>query len=1058
MPASPNGTKRQHRPKGAEDVVISAIVGFSVRFRVLVLAATLVLLGVGIAQLRSAPVDEYPDFAAPRVEVQAEALGLSAAEVEQLITVPLEQDLLNGVPWLDQITSESLPGLSTIDMVFTRSTNLLKARQMVQEHLTQAHALPQVGTPPVMIQPTDSAGRVLMVGLGAKHLSLVDLSILARWKIKPRLEGLPGVASVAVWGQRDRQLQVQVDPGKLRRYGVTLDQVVATTGNALWVSPLTFVEASTPGTGGFVDTASQRFGIQHITPITTAKTLSQVAIQDTGGRIVRLGQVSDVVEGHQPLIGDAVLHDSAGLMLVIQKFPGADTRKVSAAVERTLDEMRPGLAGITIDTSLYRPADYIDSALHNLGVRALLGLILLTVVLAGFLLSWRFAVLALTTTVTSLVAAGYVLYLRGATFDVMTLAGVAGAIGVVISESVAGAEVFRRSSPSGPGTDAKVVDGTRRVRAPLSYASLCVLAVPVPVLALDGVTGSFARSFLLTYLLTVVSALVVGFVCAPALGSLLWRPGNADPASPVLRFTQQLYTRLANPFVRNTGAVALSLAALALAGLALIPQVNDNHQTLPPLRDRQLTITWRTSSGTSLPEMVRLTARAMAQLRAVPGVAGVGGHVGRAVMADQPVDVDSADMWVTLKAGAAYGPTVRAVAAVATGYPGVRADVATYPSSRITAAESQTLSSPLVVRVYGPDLTGLATKAEQVRAVLARVPGVQRPQVAQQRYEPAIRVQVNLLKAERYGLTPGDIRRASATYFAGLPVGSLYEDQKIFDVVVWGVPTARRVPSDVANLLIDTPSHGRIPLETVADVGVAPEPTVIRHSDISRYLDVSAGVHGRDLDTVLRDVRQRLTTLSMPREFHAEVLSGRAPYDGEHLRVILTVVGTLVAVLLLLQLAFASWRLAVLTLLTVPVSAVGAVVVAPFVGGLDTLGPMLGALAVVALSLRNAVLLVRSYADVPASRRGELARGVVAVSRDQLVTVLLTALLVAAFVVPFAVGGVGAGTEVLQPFAVTCIGGVVTSTFFALFVLPGLYLRLAARLAPTAAEAPNPEA
>src|SRR5690348_3101777 len=245
--------------------MIEALVGLSVRLRALILGATIALLAIGVGQLSAAHVDEYPDFTAPQVEVQAEALGLSAAEVEQLITVPLEQDLLNGVPWLDQITSESLPGLSTIDMTFNRGTDLLKARQMVQEHLTQAHALPQVGTPPVMIQPTAAAGRVLMVSLKTDQLSLVDLSVLARWKIKPRLEGLPGVASVAIWGQRDRQLQVQVDPRALRRYGVSLDQVISSTGNALWVSPLTFVEASTPGTGGFVDTASQRLGIQHVT-------------------------------------------------------------------------------------------------------------------------------------------------------------------------------------------------------------------------------------------------------------------------------------------------------------------------------------------------------------------------------------------------------------------------------------------------------------------------------------------------------------------------------------------------------------------------------------------------------------------------------------------------------------------------------------------------------------------------------------------------------------------------------------------------------------------------
>jgi len=250
--------------------VIRGLVLLSMKFRVLVVGAAVLVLGLGITQVRNASVDVLPEFAPPQVEIQAEALGLSAAEVEQLITVPLEQDLLNGIPWLDQIRSESVPGLSTIDMIFEPGTDTLQARQMVQEHLTQAHALPQVGTPPVMIQPLSSTSRVMMIGLHAKDLSLIDLSILARWKIKPRLMGLTGVANVAIWGQRDRQLQVQVDPEQLKKYGVTLSQVVDSTGNALWVSPLTFVEASTPGTGGFIDTSTQRFAIQHVLPITTA--------------------------------------------------------------------------------------------------------------------------------------------------------------------------------------------------------------------------------------------------------------------------------------------------------------------------------------------------------------------------------------------------------------------------------------------------------------------------------------------------------------------------------------------------------------------------------------------------------------------------------------------------------------------------------------------------------------------------------------------------------------------------------------------------------------------
>src|SRR5205814_10689260 len=283
--------------------VMRWVLGSSLRFWRLVVAMAIGVTVFGIAQLRSAPVDAYPEFTPPSVEVQTEALGLSAAEVEQLITVPLEQDLLNGVPWLDRIRSASMPGLSVIDLTFEQGTNLYSARQLVQERMTQAHALPNVGSPPVMIQPLASASRVAMIGLSSRDVSMLTMSVLARWKIRPRLMGVPGVANVSVYGHRGRQLQVQVDPRRLRDRGVSLTQVIETTGNALWVSPLTFVEASTPGTGGFFESAGQRVAVQHVSPITTPAQLSAVPVEGDRGSPLRLGDVSSVIVDHQPLIG-----------------------------------------------------------------------------------------------------------------------------------------------------------------------------------------------------------------------------------------------------------------------------------------------------------------------------------------------------------------------------------------------------------------------------------------------------------------------------------------------------------------------------------------------------------------------------------------------------------------------------------------------------------------------------------------------------------------------------------------------------------------------------------
>ena len=613
--------------------MIRGLVPLSMKFRVLVVGAAVLVLGLGITQVRNASVDVLPEFAPPQVEIQAEALGLSAAEVEQLITVPLEQDLLNGIPWLDQIRSESVPGLSSIDLIFQRGTNILTARQFVSEHLSQAHALPQVGTPPVMVQPVSSLSRVMMIGLGAKDLSLIDLSILARWKIRPRLLGLPGVANVAIWGQRDRQLQVQVDPARLRQYGVSLNQVIDTTGNALWVSPLTFVEASTPGTGGFIDTSTQRFAIQHVLPITTAAGLAAVSVEDTQGKTLRLGQIANVVEDHQPLIGDAVLGEGPGLMLVIEKFPEANTRAVTKAVEDALNQMRPGLSGIQIDTSLYRPATFLQTALHNLGWWALAGLLLVIALLTGFTLSWRTALTSLVALLCSLVTAALVLYLRGTTFNLMVLAGFAIALAIVIDDAVVGVDAIRRRlrerhEPDGSGsTRAVIADAMASFGGSLGYSTLIILVTALPALALSGVPGALAKPVVLSYALAVVASLIVAFTVTPALALLLL--GNESTATRSRGLTPlvgRAYDRWMGRHVQPPRRAYAAVVVLLLCGIAVLPQLT-SHATLPGLQDRNLLVRWQAVPGTSITEMSRITAAATQELRAVPGVSDVGSHV-----------------------------------------------------------------------------------------------------------------------------------------------------------------------------------------------------------------------------------------------------------------------------------------------------------------------------------------------------------------------------------------------------------------------------------------------
>src|SRR5215469_7070592 len=347
--------------------MLHSTIAASVRFRLLIVALAAGIVAIAVTWLPGIHADVLPETAPVTVTIQTEALGLSAPEVEALVTVPMEKNLLEGVMGVTDVTSDSIPGLSRIQLHFGPGTGLYQARQLVQERLTQAFVLPNVSKPPVMLQPVSSAGNVLLIGLTARRLSLIDLSTLARWTIVPRLLGVPGVADIATFGQADQQLQVLVDPARLAAAHMTLAQIIETAGDAQLVSPITYLEGSTPGTGGFLEGQNQRITIQPVLPFGTPANLGQVPVAETTGpRPVPLGSVTDIVVGHQPLIGDALVRGQPGLVLVVEKLPSASVPAVTVGLDQALAQLRPSLSGVQIDTSLFQPASYIDSALQNI--------------------------------------------------------------------------------------------------------------------------------------------------------------------------------------------------------------------------------------------------------------------------------------------------------------------------------------------------------------------------------------------------------------------------------------------------------------------------------------------------------------------------------------------------------------------------------------------------------------------------------------------------------------------------------------------------------------------
>src|SRR5512143_3279455 len=548
--------------------MIRSIVGTSLKFRYIVLAIAAAMMITGILQVPNMPVDAFPEFAPPRVEIQTPCLGLSADEVEQLVTVPLEQ-AFTGLDGLDLMRSKSIPDLSSIELLFRPGTDVLHARQVVQERLaTVIGTLPTWAAPPVIMPPVSTTGRVLKIGITSKDVSLMDMSMISYWTIRARLLRVPGVANVAIWRERIKIPQVQVDPAKMQANHVALDDVMEVTADALDVGILQFSNGAVIGTGGFIETPNQRFDIHPVLSIKSAADLAHVPIggrKKPDGSPLVLGDVATVVDDTWPLIGDAVVNDGPGLMLVVEKFPWANTLDVTRGVEQALDELRPGLPGIQMDSTIFRPADFIQVALDNLSRALLFGCILVMVVIAAFLFEWRTALISLIAIPLSLVAGGLVLYLSAGTINTMILAGFVIAIGVVVDDAIIDVEnIVRRlrqyrKEGSTKSTASIILEASLEVRQAIIHATLIDAVVLLPIFFIGGLSGAFFQPLAVAYGLAVLASMFVALTVTPAMCFLLLAKAPIEhQEQPLVHWLQHIYEKVLDPIIKHPRPVFIT--------------------------------------------------------------------------------------------------------------------------------------------------------------------------------------------------------------------------------------------------------------------------------------------------------------------------------------------------------------------------------------------------------------------------------------------------------------------------------------------------------------------
>ncbi|MBP8809024.1 MAG: efflux RND transporter permease subunit [Kofleriaceae bacterium] len=991
------------------------------------------LAGRGV---RDARFDAFPEFAPPRVEIQTEAPGLSSEEVEALVTTPLEAALA-GTPGMTAIRSRSVLGLSSVVLLFPTGTDLLQARALVQERVTRAApGLPTVARTPVLLSPLSSTSRIMKIGMWSATLSQTELSDLARWRVRPALMSVPGVANVAVWGERRRRIEVRADPDRLVANGVDLSRLVAATRESL-----------TPRAGGLVDLPTTRLPVVQTAMARDAEELSRVPLSTLGRGTVTIGDVAEVRESHSVPIGDALVTSGSGVLLIVEKQPGASTLDVTAGIDAALGRLRPGLSGVEVDPTIFRPASFIERALRNLGHAMGIGCAFVVAVLFLFLWNTRTALISVLAIPLSLLAAAFVLTLLGRTIDTMVIAGLVIALGEVVDDAIIDVENIHRrlrALPEPPDlrTAMRVVlDASLEVRSAIVFASLIVLLVFVPILFLEGVAGEFFRPLALAYGLAILASTVTALTITPVLALLLLRrTQGAERHSPIATALLRAY----EPVLRRTLNHPKRLLAGTLGLLAMTAVLGSTlrEEFLPHFAENDFLMHWVARPGTSLEAVARTANLARAELLTVPGVRNFGAHIGRAEVADEVVGPNFAELWISVDPNADLAVTSQRVRDVVDGYPGVFRDVQTYLQERMREVLSGG-GGAIVIRLRGDDIDALRAIAGTLAHDLEAVPGISHARPEAQVLVPQIQIHVDADRCAAFGIEPGLVRARAATLLAGDTAGQFVRGLQPIDVVVWGTEASRADVASVRDLGIAVDGRVLTRLGDVADVTIVPVPNTIAHDATTRKLDVLIDLApGADLSSVSTAVASRVSALELPPGHHAEILGEGAARSAARTRLFGVAALAIVGIFFVLLADFRSARLALMVFAGLPFALVGGVVAAA-TSGVVSLGTLIGLVAVIGIAARNGIMLVSHFRHLEGEEGVPFGRElVVRGARERLGPILMTALATGLALVPVVIGGHTAGHEIEHPMAVVILGGLVSSTILTLLVTPALYVWL----------------
>ncbi|MDQ3335937.1 MAG: efflux RND transporter permease subunit [Myxococcota bacterium] len=1019
--------------------IFDGMIRWSIAQRMFVLVVALAVCVYGAIAFTRMPVDVFPDLTAPTVTIVTEAHGLAPEEVESLITAPIEA-AMNGQTQVRRVRSASGVGISIVWVEFGWATEMTRARQLVSEKLPLAQTQLPPDVPAPQLAPVSSVmGEIMFVGLRSATHQGYEVRDAAEWTVRRRLLALQGVAQVVPIGGGVRQYQVDIDPDRLRRYAVTFDEVAHA------------IETSNQNsTGGFAIRGPQQSLVRGLGRLRSTEDLARVVVTTREGTSIAVGQVATVQVGAATRFGEGSVDGKPAVVMAITKQPGTNTIALTTAIDRELDAITKDLPkGMTLERQLFRQAEFIESAVNNVTVALRDGAILVVVIIFLFLVNVRATAISAIALPISLLVAVIVLEWLDAGIDTMTLGGLTIAIGALVDDAIIDVEnVVRRLRENGalpveqrrPATEV-IYEASREVRGSIVFATVIVMLVFVPVFFLTGVEGRLLFPLGFAYLVAIFASLVVALTVTPALCALLLpKLGTlAHGDGFIVRHLKRGYHRLLDKALHHARWTIVLALLLAVAAGALLPFVGRSF--LPEFNEGALTINAVTLPGTSLAESDARGRRIEEILLGFPEVVSTARRTGRAELDEHAQDVNATEIEVRLRRSErSREELLTAMRAALARMPGTSFTIGQPISHRIDHMLSGTRAA-VAVKLFGDDLFTLRLYAEQLRRAIADVDGAVDIAIEQQIDIPQVVVDFDLDRVARAGTHRGELADAMEVALAGKKVTQVLEGQRTYDVVVRYAPRDRDV-EDLRELPIDVPNHGLLPLGMLATVRRDVGPNTITRESTQRKMVIMANVSGRDLGSVVEDIRGRVATVNLPEGYHVVVGGQFESQESASRTLLLLGLGVIVGIFLVLHLAFSSPVRALVIMANLPLALIGGVVAIFATDRIVSIGSLVGFITLFGIATRNGIMLLSHYEHLRTHENASLDEAVRRGSLERLSPVLMTAMCAGLALVPLVLAAGEPGNEIQAPMGVVILGGLLTSTLLNLFVVPALYLKV----------------